>query len=60
MYYESRHKFELYLLVVSIAVTILAGEYWKFFFIWPTTVFMIYISDVLFLSHNMFMYEPNF
>ena len=58
--FESRHYTYLYLLVILIFITIVSGPLWKAWFIAPFVVFMIMLSDMMFLSRNMFMYEPNY
>ena len=58
--YESRHYTMMYLLVILIAITILSGPLWKAWFIAPFTVFMLLLADMLFMTRNMFMYEPNY
>ena len=57
---ESRHYSYLYLLVILIAITILSGPLWKAWFVLDITVFFMWLADVLFLTRNMFMYEPNY
>ena len=60
MWYEYRHKIELSLLIFFTIVMILAGvDYWKYWAVLVYSIFFLYISDVMFLSHKMFMYEPN-
>jgi len=48
------------LLFVLIAITILSGEYWRYYFILPMTAFIAYLTDVMFFGYNDFMYEPNY
>ena len=33
---------------ILVAITILSGEYWKYYFILPVTSFIAYLSDVMF------------
>ena len=55
-----RHISELVVLIFLIAITILSGQYWTYFFILPMTAFIIYLIDVMFYGLNEFMYEPNY
>lgn len=47
------------LLVIAIAFDILSWDYWKFFFLFPFTVFIALLVDCMFAGHNAFMFEPN-
>jgi len=60
MYSEPRQKFLLYLLFIAIFITVLAGQYWKFWFILPFSIFVWWLCDAMFFTRNMFMYEPNY
>ena len=60
MWKEPSQKFELVLLFIATFVTIISGQFWKFFFIFPLTIFFVWIVDVLFFTKDMFIYEPNF
>ena len=57
--YSYRIKALFWLLLIFIAITILSGPLWKFWFIVPMTIFFWLIIDMMFFSRNMFMYEPN-
>ena len=60
MYYNYRQMYLLYLFIITVAITILAGEYWKFFFILPFSVFNWYLADMMFFTKGQYMYEPNY
>ena len=56
--YSQRTLF--YLFILSIFVTILAWEYWKFFFMLPLVFGFWWLTDVLYFEDGMFMYETNY
>jgi uncharacterized membrane protein len=60
MFKSARHQAQLMLLFVLIAITILSGQYWKYYFILPLSAFMLYLSDIMFMGYNEFMFEPNY
>jgi hypothetical protein len=60
MYTAYRHQALLWLLAISILVMILAGPLWKFWFILPFTIFIMWLCDVMFTGRNAFMFEPNY
>jgi hypothetical protein len=49
----------IWLLVIAIATTILAWEYWIYWFIFPFTVLIWLLVDCMFGQYNGFMFEPN-
>ena len=49
----------LVLLVLAIAFDILSWEYFKFFIIFPITIFIWLLVDCMFYGYNGFMFEPN-
>ena len=59
MWKSSSNKTLLALLIISIAITILSGAYWKFWFILPFTLLNLWILDSMFFERNAFMFEPN-
>jgi hypothetical protein len=60
MFSDYRHKALLWLLAITIAITIISGPLWKYWFIVPFTVFVIWVCDAMFSPRNAFMFEPNY
>ena len=60
MYSSYRHKSLLWLLAISIFVMIFSGPLWKFWFLLPFTIFVLWLCDVMFTGRNAFMFEPNY
>ena len=59
-YTQPRHKFLIYAFLVLLFITFVSGDYWKFWFIAPFSVFFIYIVDLMFMDESAYMYEPNY
>ena len=60
MFSSARHISQLILIVFLVFITIVSGSLWRYFFILPFSAFMIYLTDVMFLGQDEFMYEPNY
>ena len=60
MGYMTCSQYSLFvLLIFAIAIYILSWDYWKYYFLFPFTLFIALLVDCMFAGHNAFMYEPN-
>ena len=59
MWNTSSQRGLLFLLVIMIFITIIAHEYWKFWFVPTLWIFFWWLADCMFLEEGMFLYEPN-
>ena len=58
--YSGSTKALFWAFIISVAVTILSGPAWLYWFMIPLTLFMWLLCDMMFMQRNMFMYEPNY
>ena len=59
MWNTSSQRGLLFTLVIFIAITIISGAYWKYWFVPTLWIFFWWLSDCMFLEPGMFLYEPN-
>lgn len=60
MYTAYRHKALLWLFFITLAIMIVSGPLWRYWFIVPFLVFIVWMCDAMFTTRNDFMYEPNY
>jgi len=59
MAYSSSQHTLFWLFIIFSVITLLSGPLWKFWSILPVTFFMWLLTDLMFFTDNMFMFEPN-
>ncbi len=59
VYKTASQKILIFLFIATFAITIISGgAYWKMWSILPTTFFMLWLADVMFLDDKAYKYEP--
>ena len=60
MFSSYRHQALLWLIAITLFITIVSGPIWKYWSLLPFTLFVLYLCDVMFTGYNAFMFEPNY
>ena len=62
MYEKTRHKVQISLIILTLFIAYFAGDpiLWKMWSLAPTFLIFLYITDLMFLNENGYLYEPDY